>query len=206
MDEEKKKNNKKTIIMALVLLLLAGIVLFIYLKETKTQKTGSNQNLSYDGYISEGLKYKSEGDAGNKNSYYKAIENFKKAAEVSQGKVWVPYLNLGNTYRLVGNYDEADNAYFKALKIAPDSTIYLAELQMYQSDLKRSEPEMKAAYEEALSRTGDNIDIMTHYASYLSDNADYADSLKYWKKISEKYPDQQMYKDEIAALEAKIKK
>ena len=165
----------------------------------------AEQEAKYFEYISEGLKYKSEGDAGNKDSYYKSIEAYQKASDVAEGKVWIPYLNLGNVYRLVEDFENAEKSYDKALEIAPEGTVYKAKIDMYRYELKKSEDEMIVIYEDAIEKVVDNVDLMKNYAAYLRDIERYSDSLKYWKMISEKFPDNQMYKDEIKELEDKLK-
>ena len=165
----------------------------------------AEQEAKYFEYINEGLKYKSEGDAGNKDSYYKSIESYQKASDIAEGKVWIPYLNLGNVYRLVSDYENAEKSYDKALEIAPEGTIYKAKIDMYRYELKKSEDEMIVIYEDAIEKVVDNVDLMKNYAAYLRDIERYSDSLKYWKMISEKFPDNQMYKDEIKELEDKLK-
>ena len=165
----------------------------------------AEQEAKYFEYINEGLKYKSEGDVGNKDSYYKSIEAYQKASDIAEGKVWIPYLNLGNVYRLVADFKNAEKSYDKALEIAPEGTVYKAKIDMYRYELKKSEDEMIVIYEDAIEKVVDNVDLMKNYAAYLRDIERYSDSLKYWKMISEKFPDNQMYKDEIKELEDKLK-
>jgi len=165
----------------------------------------AKQEAEYFEFINEGLKFKSEGDAGNKDSYYKSIEAYQKASDVAEGKVWIPYLNLGNVYRLVSDFENAEKSYDKGIEIAPEGTIYKAKINMYRYELKKSEEEMIVVYEDAIENIVDNVDLMKNYAAYLRDIERYADSLKYWKIISEKFPDQQMYKNEISELEALLK-
>lgn len=163
------------------------------------------QEEEYFGFINEGLKFKSEGDAGNKDSYYKSIEAYQKASDVAGGKVWIPYLNLGNVYRLVADFENAEKSYDKALEITTEGTVYKAKIDMYRYELKKSEEEMIVIYEDAIENVVDNADLMKNYAAYLRDIERYADSLKYWKLISDKFPAEQMYKDEVSELEARLK-
>lgn len=165
----------------------------------------AEQEAKYFEYLNEGLKYKSEGDAGNKDSYYKSIEAYQKASDVAEGKVWIPYLNLGNVYRLVADFKNAEKSYDKALEITSESTVYKAKIDMYRYELKKSEDEMVVIYEEAIEKVVDNVDLVKNYAVYLSNIGKYSESLEYWKMISEKFPDEQMYKDEIAELETILK-
>ena len=144
----------------------------------------AKQEAEYFEFINEGLKYKSEGDAGNKDSYYKSIEAYQKASDVAEGKVWIPYLNLGNVYRLVSDYENAEKSYDKALDIVSEGTVYKAKIDMYRYELKKSEDEMIIIYEEAIEQVVDNIDLVKNYAAYLRDIGKYSESLEYWKIIA----------------------
>lgn len=215
MNKENLKNKKKIILICIFVVLAVVYLYFYYKQEVKIHNAGNNltvesnkeqasQEEAYSEYLSEGLKYKSEGDAGNKDAYYKSIEAYQKATDVSDGKVWIPFLNLGNVYVLVGDFENAEKSYDKALEIAPDSAIYLAKIQLYRYDLKKSEDEIIDIYKEALSKSADNLDLTIKYAAYLRDIGQDEESLKYWKVVSEKFPTDQRYKDEIADLEKKI--
>ena len=165
----------------------------------------AKQEAEYFEFINEGLKFKSEGDAGDKDSYYKSIEAYQKASDVAGGKVWIPYLNLGNVYRLVSDFDNDEKSYDKGIEIAPEGIIYKAKIDMYRYELKKSEEEVIVLYDEAIEKVVDNTDLVKNYAVYLCNIERYADSLEYWKIISEKFPDEQMYRNEIAELEALLK-
>lgn len=214
MDEEKSKSKKKIIIIG-VMILLVICASYIYFKNKAEQDKNSNPvaeeksgepslQETYNDYLKEGLKYKSEGDGGNKDSYYKAIEAYQNAVTASEGKTWVPFSNLGNVYKLVGDYDNAEKAYNKAIEISPVSSLYLAKIDLYRLDMKKSVDEISVVYKEAIAKNADDLDIVTKYAAYLRDNGKNEESLAYWKIAAEKIPTDQRYKDEIAALEAKI--
>ena len=88
----------------------------------------------YQKYLMEGMNYRLAGMQGDKDAFYKAIESYKKAADLGEGKVWIPYLNLGNTYTLVQDYKKAEDSYNTALEIAPgESTIYLQKIDLYRN-------------------------------------------------------------------------
>lgn len=161
----------------------------------------------YQKYLAEATGYRTAGFQGDKTAFYKAIDSYKKAVEISEGKVWVPYLNLGNTYRLVQDYKNAEDAYNKALEITEgESMIYLAKIEMYRYEMKKSNKDVNALYVEALKKVAiENINLVISYAAFLRDTGKYSEALGYYKILSERYPDNQSYKDEIAELEKKIK-
>jgi len=159
----------------------------------------------YSLYLTEALRYKAEGDAGNQNSYLKAIDFFERADRVSEYKFWIPLLNTGNIYKAMGNYEKAESYYDRALEITNNSeyNIYLAKIDLYLYHLEKSEFEMKSLYEEAIKNLAENAPIYTKYASYLKEIGDYVNALKYYQILSDKYPENQGYKDRINELENK---
>lgn len=220
------ETNKKYIIGAIVLVLAVGGV--IVLKNSKDGdkavpkkiKGGDTAAVSpspsptleattkeqiYQGYLQEGQKYRTLAFQGDASAFYKAIDVYKKAAEISDNKVWVPYMNLGTTYQAMKDYNSAEEAYNKAISISPEGMFYIKKADLYRYDMKKSDTEIIAVYEEALKKVGVADDVMISYASYLSDTGKYQDALKYYKILASKYPSNQSYKDEIASLKAKIK-
>lgn len=209
--------NKKSI--SIIVLILAVIGGYFLIKKYSVQAPVpiSTPNPSpsvsldpkeaeYQKYLAEAMNFRTLGFQGDKSAFLKAIESYKKAAEVSADKVWIPYLNLGNTYRLVQDYKNAEDAYDKALEISPgESIVYLAKIDMYKFELKKTNKEINALYDEALKVAVDNTNLVISYAAFLRDSGKYSEALKYYKILSEKFSDNQAYKDEIADLEKKIK-
>ena len=132
------ETNKKYIIAAIVLVLVIGGAVAIKKSKggntPKKPKGGDtsvvsptptpnldtkNKSELYQYYLDEGQKYRTAGFQGDTSAFYKAIDVYKKAAEVSDNKVWVPYLNLGTTYQAVKDFKSAEEAYNKAIEIGP---------------------------------------------------------------------------------------
>lgn len=207
--------NKKFI--AIIVLILAVVGGYFIVKKYRIPKPPEQpavaptpsmdpKEAEYQKYLAEAMGYRTAGFQGDKTAFYKAIDSYKKAVEISEGKVWVPYLNLGNTYRLVEDYKNAEDSYNKALEITEgESMIYLAKIEMYRYEMKKSNKDVNALYDEALKRVVDNTNLVISYAAFLRDTGKYSEALGYYKILSERYPDNQAYKDEIAELEKKIK-
>ncbi len=180
-------------------------------KEIQTEKQQQQQQTQtdqYNNYLTAGLKYKAQGDTGNHDAYYQAIDAFTKAADVSGNKVWIPYLNIGNLYRSLGEYGKADENYKKALTISGgDSTIFLAEIELYQVYEKRPPAEVKELYQAALKVVVvDNVNIMINYAAFCRDNGYTEDAINAYTSLLKSYPDNQLYQQEIDKLKAGLKK
>lgn len=209
--------NKKLIIIVILILIFIGgyfIVKKYPISRPMEQPAATStpavsldpKEAEYQKYLLEAMNYRTAGSQGDKTAFYKAIDSYKKAVELSEGKVWIPYLNLGNTYREVQDYKNAEDAYNKALEItAGEGMIYLAKIQMYKFELKKTDNEINAVYDEALKKVVDNANLAVSYAAFLRDIGKNSEVLGYYKILAEKYPAEQRFKDEIAELEKKIK-
>ena len=210
-------NKKKVyflILTSLFFLLLIGYVVIIkyklFVKENKienNQNDKDNKVNSYNQYLANGIKFLGKGDAGDKNSYNLAIDEFQKAADISDNKVWLPYYNLGNTFRKIFDFNKAEVAYDQAIKISGQSegTLYIAKIEMFRYELKKSDSEIRNIYKEAIENVYDNANLLVSYAAYLRDIGDYPEAIKYYELLLKKYPNNQLYISEIKDLKSKIK-
>ena len=201
---------KKKIVFIFVFLIIIIISGYLLIKKPRKEVSITEQNFEekgeYEKYLIEGLNYRTAGFQGDVSAFYKAIESYKKAVEISEGKAWVPYLNLGNTYRLVKDFENAEEAYNQALEIAPGEwLIYAAKIEMMRFDQEKSNEEIKTLYREALEVVFENKNLIISYAAFLRDIKDYLEAKKYYEILAEKDPDNQLYKNEIKELNEKIK-
>jgi O-antigen ligase/Tfp pilus assembly protein PilF len=177
------------------------------IKTDTEQKKLSATNDEYLALLKEGLRLKGEGDMGNRDAYYKAIEIFKKATALSDSKTWIPFLNIGNLYKILGDYEQADVNYNQALQISGGDVIpYLAKIELYQLYIKKPPAEIMDLYQKALKTVTDNGNLMIGYANFCRDNGYLEDALKAFKSLSESFPDNKTYLEEIAKLKAQLKK
>lgn len=82
--------------------------------------------------LTKGQDLKKQGD------YILALDSFKAAAQVSERPVI--YYELGHTHYLLGNYQEAEIYYRRALELSPDYALAQADLDLVQQKLKGTEP------------------------------------------------------------------
>ncbi|QQS60683.1 tetratricopeptide repeat protein [Candidatus Falkowbacteria bacterium] len=162
----------------------------------------------YEQYLKDASPLILAGDNGNKESYLKAIELYEKAAAIGNNNVWIPFLNIGNIYKKMGEYDKAEEAYNKALEISKygSETVYLQKIDLYQYYLKKSNEDVIKIYEEALSTLVENGNIVVRYSGFLRDIGENEKALEYYKILLDRFPENELYKEEIAKLEAKIQK
>ncbi len=89
----------------------------------------------------------------------------------------------------MGDYKKADEYYNRALKIAPDSMIYTAQIELHELYLKSSIPVIQKLYDTALKTTIENTNLYLQYASFLKMNGYYEDALNIYRELVKRYPD-----------------
>ena len=158
--------------------------------------------IKYNEYIEKGLSFKAEGDAGNFDSYQKAIDNFLLASEVGEDKFWIPYLNIANTYKAMADYKNAIKNYDKALELSKygEADIYLSKIEIYLFAYNAQPSEVMEMYEDAITKVPQNTKIMGQYAKYLFDNKEYDRSLYFYNILLSKFPDFESYKNRVTEL------
>ncbi len=221
-----KNKSLLTVIVALLVLIVAGYISYskgyfdYWQKETGNMTSQEPKNpdeeikftdeevKQYEQYLLDASPLILAGDNGDRESYLKAIELYEKAAAIGNNNVWVPFLNIGNVYKKMGEYDKAEEAYNKALEISKygSETVYLQKIDLYQYYLKKSNEDVIKIYEEALSTLVENGNIVVRYSGFLRDIGENEKALEYYKILLERFPENELYKEEIAKLEAKIQK
>ena len=180
--------------------------------EDAANKIKSDSN-NYDLYIESGLYWNGMGDyiltsLDKKNSvlfYNKAIKVYQKAIEVSSGKAWIPYLNLGNTMKKIGDFTGAEKSYRETLNIAPgEGMLWINLVEFYRFDLKKNSEEIKQVYKDGLKRVVVNADLLRDFAGYLRDIGEIKDALDIYKQLLEKYPENKGIQDQIKELEREL--
>jgi len=176
----------------------------------KTEVADQNANAKTKQYIDlldQALRLKGQGDQGNRDAYYRAIDLWKQAAALTDNKVWIPLVNIGNTYKILGDFTQAEDNYNRALSLAKDSTIYLQKIDLYQVYMKKPPEETRRLYQEALTVVVvDNGNLMIGYAAFCRDNGYLEDALQAYQSLSKSFPDQAVFRDEISKLQAKLKR
>ena len=128
---------------------------------------------------------------------------FKAAAEISETKYWIPYLNLGNTYRDMGKFLEAEETINKALEISNKSeiTVYQSKIDLWKVNSTKTHDEIKGLYEEAINNVLSNVNLIKNYAGYLRGIGDKKEAIKQFQILSDKFPENNAYKEEIKTLQ-----
>jgi len=194
--------KKFKILIPIFIVLILGLASYFYLP-----KIFKVEEKDYQAYLGEGLHWKSLGDqTGNSEYYLKAEKIYRKMTEKFPD-YWVPWWNLANLQRQLKEFEEAEKSFKKAIEIAPgEGNLYLGLIELYQYDLKKSEEEILAIYQEALKRVVENIDVIISYASYLYQIDKKEEALKYYQTAFEKYPEATQIKEEIEKIKKELGK
>jgi len=194
--------KKFKILIPIFIVLILGLASYFYLP-----KIFKVEEKDYQTYLEEGLHWKSLGDqTGNSEYYLKAEKIYRKMTEKFPD-YWVPWWNLANLQRQLKEFEEAEKSFKKAIEIAPgEGNLYLGLIELYQYDLKKSEEEILAIYQEALKRVVENIDVIINYASYLYQIDKKEEALKYYQTAFEKYPEATQIKEEIERIKKELGK
>lgn len=133
------------------------------------------------------LDWKTLGGLTNDKKYYtRAAIMYEEIIEMLGHKSFIPYMNAGNVYRALGDFNQADKRYAEAKVIAPgEPSIYLAIAEMSRYDLKKSSEEVLAVYREALGRLTDVEDVLIAYASYLKELGREQEAAEAYQKIEQ---------------------
>ena len=93
--------------------------------------------------------------------YYKAIEQFETALQLTPANAWI-YSNLGTSYWYLGNIDKTIAMFQNAIKLQEDYSIYsnLATLYFYQHDYHQS----KNMYQKALALDASDFRVWGNFA------------------------------------------
>lgn len=217
------KRNKNLAISLLVLILftiiVVGLVWLINKKlnsknndiynETKNNSTEKNEkdSISIDTKESSPTLDKLLQDAFSlelKGNYQDAKELIKKAIDLqpNNSKTIQIYAVLLNN---MGDKQEALNQINKAISIfAGDTNYWLLKIDLEKA-LGMTSADIDLVYQNALEKTGGDLNIVTSYASFLGEQKRYDDAIKQWEKAIELYPqNKDTYQMEIDALKSKI--
>lgn len=140
------------------------------------------------------------------NQYYglgklqKSKEYYEKALEA------VPYLEpalVGLSLVLIDGSDieGAKNILEQALESNPrNADVWVRYIQLRKS-IGATNEELDRVYQEARTKTENHVDVATQYAAFLESSGRPADALSLWKQLSQQFPKNESYRQEIKRLE-----
>lgn len=140
-----------------------------------------NADDKFSAYNSVGLIKKDLGD------FLGAIESFKKAADYDEDN-FVAWLNIGNTYKEMHDYSNAEAAYRKSYKLAPTmDNSYLALMDLYWYNSNLSHEQLLEIFNEYFSESK-SYNIALKIGQYLEWEGYTEEAISFWEEYSEKNP------------------
>lgn len=203
------KNMKKKIIITIVIIaVLAGAGYGAWQNPgvrtwvTERLPKAPDTEKLYVQALHDALQYKSQGDAGDSKAYQKAIDEYKKARRYND--TWLPYLNMGNAYRLMKDTKNAEWAYTEGMRKAPgEASLYLQIIEMYRYEMDKPEEVIVKSYEKALTNVPGNPDLRSSFGSYLRDRGRISDAINQFEMLVKDYPENESYTQELQSLKGR---
>jgi tetratricopeptide (TPR) repeat protein len=134
--------------------LTAGEYFQLAIKESKDKSLSTKLIALYN---LEGLRYKKSGDIDKAREYYQLVISMEGTSSAIDEKVGVAYHNLGDSYLIEGNLQNASANFQKALQLKTKaSSIYLTNMDLGECYLKLNQYELAEKH------------LMDAYESYSS--------------------------------------
>ncbi|PIR66399.1 MAG: hypothetical protein COU51_03915 [Parcubacteria group bacterium CG10_big_fil_rev_8_21_14_0_10_36_14] len=160
----------------------------------------------YDGWMSLAFNWKGIGEVLKDEKYlWRSAKLYDEVIKRWGTKAYLPFLNQANVYIELEEYDKAEND----LKIALEQDIgeqnlYIALADLYRLYMNKSKEDVMAVYEKGLVTVVSGGNLVNSYASYLNSVGEYEKALKYYKMLSQAYPNNTGYQNLIKELEIKV--
>ena len=127
----------------------------------------------------------------------RAIEYYTRAWEILPANS-TPWINIGNVYISLKMYYEAEEAFLKALNINPTYPINYQNLaDLYQKYLKEKSDQIRGIYLEGLAAVQNDQELLVPFATYLYESGSYSESILYYQRLLEMYPERTDFQDMI---------
>jgi tetratricopeptide (TPR) repeat protein len=176
------------------------------------QKKRLNDPENYDLYLSEGLAWKSLGEyavkAEDKRAFFEYAIFVYTQAGTKFDKEWIPWLNIGNLFRSLGDYQRAASAYQKSVETDPTQhDHYRAIVEMFKDlNISPSQSMMSFLNSNFTKMKVDMTSFVLLYAQYLLEHGMYQDALMIVRVGRDLNPFDQRLKLEYDDLEKELKK
>ena len=114
---------------------------------------------------------------------------------------YIPYLNLGTVLSENGYAKKAEKVLRQGLKKIPQgAAMWQILLDTYQYGMKKNQEQMQALFQEALSATGRDLNLMLRIARYYEENKKVPAAIPYWQEVLQKMPDNEAVRARLKEL------
>lgn len=159
-------------------------------------------------YNAAGFNWKSLGDATGKSYFYKkAIKIYQKALNDEKSTSALFYLNSGNIYRYLGEFEKADKQFMKAIEMNPgDDVMHRAKIDLYLAWDKKTPGEILEVFDAAIRMLLFSVNVNLEKAAYLTKLGRYEEAIRIYEGVKAGYPDQPNLNEKISELKVMIEK
>lgn len=163
-------------------------------EENKNSETNSNSLVKYQELITLGHQYYL------KNDYKTALNYFNQAVALQKNDRI--YRSLYSTYLALGDYENARKSIKNSVSFNSGIPNNWVEYASFENNyMKSSFDVVSKIYQDALKATKENIDVLTSYSAYLTENKKYAEAITYLEKAKLAKPaNASIYQSEIDRL------
>ncbi len=161
---------------------------------------------NFDGYNGAFFNWKSLGDATQNEYFYRrGLRILKKADKYEKARSALFYVNAGNVFKILKEYENAEVEYKKATVLnAGDESMWLAYLDLYEHWSTKSPSDVIALYDKALSILVTKANVVVGKASYLASIGEYKDALALYQALYTAFPDQSALATKIQEIKYRM--
>ncbi len=164
-------------------------------QDKKVLASGPSQNDRIANTMDIGLQWYVLGEYG------RAVEWWKKGLALKVDNE-VGWNNLGNAYRLLRRYSDAERAYQQSMAYAkPGETSGCLSLgELYKVDIPDKKADEAKVYFQCLIKHPNDVDLIARLAQYYRDSGDRKNALIYYKKLLDLDPGNSSALEEVDRL------
>lgn len=164
----------------------------IYQKGLKYEEGISKEPNNFEYYNAAGFQWKSLGDATGKKYFYKrALRIYEKGLRNKNAKSALFYLNSGNIYRALQDFENADMQYKLAIDLNPgDDVMHRARIELFMAWKAKTPTDVLEVFDIALKTLLFTVNVSLEKAGYLASLGRFGEALKIYEAVKVAYPDQ----------------
>ncbi len=178
----------------------------MYEKAINYEKKIKENPENFEYYNAAGFNWKSLGDDTRKEYFYRrALAVDAQAFKYEKAKSALFYLNSGNIYRTLGEFENADRQYLQAIALnTGDDVMHRARIDLYVAWGKKTPEEVLAVFDNATQQLLFAVNVNLEKAAYLTKLGRYSDALRIYEGVKVGYPNQPGINEKIAELNTLI--
>jgi len=149
-------------------------------------------------YLRAGFSWKVLGESTGQEIFIdRSLSVYENAIKQFEMQYYMPYVNVGNIYKMRGDFEKTEEMYLKAMEIAPgEPDLYIRLVELYKYDLNKSEEKILSVYDEGFSKTVNALPLAVSKAAYFKFIGKNDEAIDLYQKIYQETQDE-MYLWEI---------